>query len=260
MQTKTIVDVEESLRNALEAMPSIARGNPSNATAQQLAEAAKIWAGYHLVVELHQSGKNGRRKRRSASADNWTPDTGKIVISFDRDTHSETSDTNALNPPRPFASLQTGPSNVPANAAVAFPAMSSASADLRNATLSDPPTPSVDSPDSREQELCRALGEVERQGLAFVGLKRFRDFVLPAKGYSWASDPEQRQFVLAAAIQKGLILTNRIPNPRSPSFPTTTVRLNRSKAANQIEGQRYSPVRIQGEPLSSTILHDRGTD
>lgn len=260
MQTKTIVDVEESLRNALEALPSIARGNPSNATAQQLAEAAKIWAGYRPVVELRQSGKDGRRKRRSASADNWTPGTGKIVISFDRDTRSEIPDTNALNPPRLSANPLTGSSNLPANAAVASPTRSSATEDPRNAVPSDTLTPSVDPPDSREEELCRALGEVERQGLAFVGLKRFRDFVLPAKGYSWASDPEQRQSVLAAAIQKGLILTNRIPNPRSPSFPTTTVRLNRSKAANQIEGQRYSPIRIQGDPLSSTILHDRGTD
>jgi hypothetical protein len=259
MQAKTIVDVEMSLRNALEALPSIARGNPSNATAQQVAEAAKIWEGYHPVVELHQLGKKGRRKRRSASADNWTPDTGKIVISFNRDIQSEISDRNSLNPSRPSANLQNGEAGLRASATIASLARGPADSSVPRTTVSDPLVSSVDQPDSREQELCRALEEVERQGLAFVGLKRFRDFVLPAKGYPWTSDPEQRQSVLAAAIQKGLVLTNRIPNPRSPSFPTTTVRLNRSKVANQIEGQRYSPIRIQGEPLSSTILRDRGT-
>jgi hypothetical protein len=122
--------------------------------------------------------------------------------------------------------------------------------------LSD--SPFAGSLESQEKELCRALEEVERQGRAFIALRWFRENVLPATGFAWASDPAQRQSVLTSAITKGLITTSRIPNPRS-SFPTTAIRLNRAPSTPQQQGQRYAPVRIHGESLSSSILRDRGT-
>lgn len=231
MQAKSIIEVEESVQGVLEALPSILRSSPTTPLTQQISEAAKILSppGYRPVVELQE---NGRRKRRTASAENWSPETGEILISFSRDDSIHRQ--SAVAPAAP----DKGTSMPPART-------SEASASVR---------PALESP---VEELCRALEQVERQGLAFVALKRFRDTVLPATQYAWASDPDQRQAVLASAIEKGLIVTSRVPNPRS-AFPTTAIRLNRMPIRSQAEGQRYAPVRIQGEPLSTTILRDRG--
>ncbi len=279
MENKSIIEVEESVQGALEALPSILRQSPSTAATRQISEALKILApaGYHPVVELQE---NGRRKRRTASADNWTPETGEILITFSKESSVEQPMQSAANPVQaPFlgprtrqllsireqytnrvppreesrnvGSRPTYPIASPSSGRPSVPIRSQASA----ASTGSPITP----PDAREQELCRALDEVERQGRAFIALKWFRDDVLPSKGYPWAADAEERQAVLAGAIEKGLIVTSRVPNPRSP-FPTTALRLSRSKLVGSNERQRYSPIRIQGEPLSSTILRDRGTD
>lgn len=202
--------------------------------------------GYHPIVELQE---NGRRKRRTASADNWSPDSGEILISFSKNSTQPMARHFEESPaPVQRANRVTGRAVSP----------SRENAPNRSRISSDslvPPESAVESP---ERELCRALEEVERQGRAFIALKWFRDDVLPATGFTWVSDPEHRQAVLTSAIAKGLIATSRVPNPRS-AFPTTAIRLNRAPVAPQSEGQRYSPVRIHGEPLSSTILRDRGT-
>jgi hypothetical protein len=273
MNSKSILEVEESVQLALEALPSVLRSNPLTPLTQQLSEAFKVLAppGYRPVVELQE---NGRKKRRTASAENWTPDTGEILISFSRDSSSQQPQKPApVPPPGPFVGPRTRQlldlreRNVRASeqrpqsaknqsdygSAPARPALSTHHSQMPL----NSPGPSPVSSDAREMELCQALEEVERQGRAFISLKWFRDDVLPAKGFAWASDPEQRQAILAEAIAKRLILTSRVPNPRSP-FPTTALRLNRAPASPQSEGRRYSPVRIQGEQLSSTILRDRG--
>ena len=228
METKKIFEVEESVRGALEALPAILRSNPSNPSLQQLAEARKILAptGYQPVVELHEKG---RRKRRTASADNWTPDSGEVLISFRKDDSPRQMSGHAEDRVVPAVRAQSSPAS-----------------------------PSASSLELQEKELCCALEEVERQGRAFIALRWFRENVLPATGFAWAADPAQRQSVLTSAIAKGLITTSRIPNPRS-SFPTTAIRLNRASPTPQHQRQRYSPVQIKGESLSSTILRDRGT-
>ena len=77
-------------------------------------------------------------------------------------------------------------------------------------------------------DLIRALDRAEsRPGYEFVALKWFRDTVLPAEGFPWASYHSARQTVLRDAIDKRLILTSKMPNPRSPQFPVTAIRLNR---------------------------------
>jgi len=69
---------------------------------------------------------------------------------------------------------------------------------------------------------------------------------------------------LRDAIDKRLILTSKIANPKSPQFPVTTIRLNRLipevMAILGNEDRRascFQPVAIRGEGLSTTILHDR---
>jgi hypothetical protein len=253
MENKSIVQVEESVQGALEALPSILRSKPvTSLTQQQLVDAVKILApaGYHPVVELQE---NGRRKRRTASADNWSPDTGEILISFSKDSTQPLARHFEESP----APVQRA-NRVSSSSGRAVSA-SRENAPDRSRISSDSLVPSESSVESPERELCRALEEVERQGRAFIALRWFRDDVLPATGFSWVSDPNQRQAVLTSAIAKGLIGTSRIPNPRS-AFPTTAIRLNRAPVASQGEGrQRYSPVRIHGEPLSTTILRDRGS-
>src|SRR5262249_57914771 len=80
--------------------------------------------------------------------------------------------------------------------------------------------------EARVKELCAALAEAERGGHAFIALKWFRDSFLPRKSYRWNQHPESRQAVLAEAIQRGVVLTSKIANPKTPAYPTTTIRLN----------------------------------
>ena len=95
-------------------------------------------------------------------------------------------------------------------------------------------------------DLIRALDRAEsRPGYEFVALKWFRDTVLPAEGFPWASDHSARQTVLRDAIDKRLILTSKMPNPRSLQFPVTAIRLNRLvPEVTGILGSRKAPCPI----------------
>lgn len=257
MENKSILEVEESVQSALEALSSNLRSSPMSPLARQIGEALGILVptGYHPVVELQE---NGRRKRRTASADNWTPETGEILISFTKDSSS----AHHLSKQAEAHSREYGTTsnwqNVNQREVNTSNAVQS-QARMANQTdaFAHSSGPAAGSSDSRERDLCHALEKVEREGRAFVALKWFRDEVLPSTGLAWASDAEQRQAVLATAIAAGLIVTSRVPNPRSP-FPTTAIRLNRAPTSSQGPGRRYSPIRVQGDPLSSTILRDRG--
>lgn len=231
---KSILQAEESLQNALESLRSV----PLN---RQLSDVLDLLApkGYHPVVELQE---DGRKKRRTASIENWTPETGEILISFSRDENKKSLRDDRSASPAHGAYLHSTTVRAEAPRVRPSPARSN-----QTENVSDPAV----------QELCGALEEVERLGRSFVALKWFRDEVLPTKGFSWAADQEERQRTIAQAVESGAIVTSKIPNPRSP-FPTTTIRLNRSHAANLGGERRFSPVRVHGEPLSATILRDRG--
>jgi hypothetical protein len=112
--------------------------------------------------------------------------------------------------------------------------------------------------DIRVKELCSALAEAERGGHAFIALKWFRDSFLPRKAFRWNQNPESRQSILAEAIQRGVVLTSKIANPKTPAYPTTTIRLNRAEAGIPEEAQRFHPVPIQGETLAAVIDEERG--
>ena len=112
--------------------------------------------------------------------------------------------------------------------------------------------------DARVKELCSALAEAERGGHAFIALKWFRDSFLPRKSFRWNQNPESRQSVLAEAIQRGVVLTSKIANPKTPAYPTTTIRLNRAEAGIPEEAQRFHPVAIHGESIAEAIEEERG--
>ena len=111
--------------------------------------------------------------------------------------------------------------------------------------------------DARVKELCAALAEAERGGHAFIALKWFRDSFLPRKAFRWNQHPESRQAVLAEAIQRGVVVTSKIANPKTPAYPTTTIRLNRAEAGIPEEAQRFHPVAVHGDSIAEAIEDGR---
>lgn len=184
--------------------------------------------GYQAIVEL--CSENGRSKRRNAMADSWSPEEDEVRIYFERISEGE--------------------------APVRVRAQRAPMARDEEEDIDEPVLPA--DMDARVKELCLALAEAERGGHAFIALKWFRDSFLPRKAYRWNQHPESRQSVLAEAIQRGVVLTSKIANPKTPAYPTTTIRLNRAEAGIAEETQRFHPVSVQGESLALAIDEDRG--
>ena len=188
--------------------------------------------GYQAIVEL--CSENGRSKRRNASAESWSPEEDEVRIYFERTDDSEAA-------PRPIRASK---------------------ADLDHGYESeDDDSQEAQIPadlDARVKELCAALAEAERGGHAFIALKWFRDSFLPRKAFRWNQHPESRQAVLAEAIQRGVVLTSKIANPKTPAYPTTTIRLNRAEAGMPEEAQRFHPVAVHGDSIAEAIEEERG--
>jgi hypothetical protein len=193
--------------------------------------------GYQAIVEL--CSENGRSKRRNASADTWSPEEDEVRIYFERIGDGDAS-------PR-TARAQRG--TTPVHSAVSHPF--DEDGDEQEAVLPA-------DMDLRVKELCAALAEAERGGHAFIALKWFRDSFLPRKAFRWNQQPETRQGVLAEAIQRGVVLTSKIANPKTPAYPTTTIRLNRAEAGVPDELPRFHPVAINSETLADAIEDERG--
>ena len=136
--------------------------------------------------------------------------------------------------------------------------------DLPSSSLLPSP-PAQPSLPSRLQDLLNALEHAEAlPGLQFVGLKWFRDQYLPQQGFSWTADSRERSAQLREATGQGIVMTIQVPNPKVPSHPTTTIRLNRShprfreKSAPAAGGKGpFSPRTIEGGPMSQTIIEGR---
>ena len=199
-----------------------------------LARALRFLAppGYQAIVEL--CGENGRSKRRNASADAWSPEEDEVRIYFERVGDGEVA-------PRP----------VRAPRAAQEPVYDDEGDDGQEALIPA-------DLDARVKELCAALAEAERGGHAFIALKWFRDSFLPRKAFRWNQHPESRQAVLAEAIQRGVVLTSKIANPKTPAYPTTTIRLNRVEAGIPEEAQRFHPVAVHGDSIAEAIEEERG--
>lgn len=233
----TIAEAEECIQRGLERL----RDLPLNDT---ISEALSFVApkGYRLVVQLEE---DGRKKRSTASISNWNHENGEIVMFFEpiaapseSTEHKPERVTSTLS----FESRIRGLHEVRAAAEKAI-----------GGNDADP----VARLDNQVRDCCIAMSEAEKMGKQFYALKWFRDEFLPERGYSWTASLQDRQRVLNRAIQDGLIDTQAIPNPRNAAFPTTTLLLNREKAKH-IVGSRFRPIAIKGEPLSTTILRDRG--
>jgi hypothetical protein len=225
----TIPEAEEIIEEALEEL--------SYSTDPGLARALRFLApaGYQAIVEL--CGENGRSKRRNAHATTWNPEEDEVRIYFERVDGASEDD-------RPAMSTRNGRSarSVPI---------------FEEGNIADSPTALPADIDDRIRELSATLAEAERGGHAFIALKWFRDSFLPRKAFNWNQNPESRQMILAEAILRGVVLTSKIPNPKTPAYPTTTIRLNRAEAGVPEEAQRFRPVAVHGEALSTSLDEDR---
>jgi hypothetical protein len=190
--------------------------------------------GYQAIVEL--CGENGRSKRRNASADTWSPEEDEVRIYFERSDEAEAAPRATHAPRAAVDHGYEGEDEDGDSQEAQIPA------DL----------------DARVKELCAALAEAERGGHAFIALKWFRDSFLPRKAFRWNQHPESRQAVLAEAIQRGVVLTSKIANPKTPAYPTTTIRLNRAEAGIPEEAQRFHPVAVHGDSIAEAIEEERG--
>jgi hypothetical protein len=220
----TIPEAEEIIEEAL--------GELAFSPDPGLARALRFLAppGYQAIVEL--CSESGRSKRRNASAESWSPEEDEVRIYFERSDEASGS-PREFRAPR-FADHSSFEEEEPQAAMVP--------ADL----------------EIRVKELCAALAEAERGGHAFIALKWFRDSFLPRKSFRWNQHPESRQAVLAEAIQRGVVLTSKIANPKTPAYPTTTIRLNRAEANIPEEAQRFHPVAVSGGTVVEVIEEERG--
>jgi hypothetical protein len=217
----SIPDAEEMIEEALNEL--------AFSTDPGLARALHFLAppGYQAIVEL--CSENGRSKRRNSFAESWSPEEDEVRI----------------------GSSEAAPRASRAPRAVVEHDFEDEDDDSQQAQIP------ADF-DGRVKELCSALAEAERGGHAFIALKWFRDSFLPRKTYRWNQNPESRQAVLAEAIQRGVVLTSKIANPKTPAYPTTTIRLNRAEAGMPEEAQRFHPVAVHGDSIAEAIEEERG--
>jgi hypothetical protein len=238
IESLSIPEAEEIIEEALEEL--------SFSTDPGLSRALRFLAppGYQAIVEL--CGENGRSKRRNANATTWNPEEDEVRIYFER----EGGDAEEDDLPMPAIQARSrAPRAVPHAAA---------SHSFEDGNVEDSNSPQFADMDERIKELCLTLAEAERGGHAFIALKWFRDSFLPRKSFGWNQNPESRQMILAEAILRGVVMTSKIPNPKTPAYPTTTIRLNRVEAGLPDESQRFRPVPIQGASLAATLDDDRG--
>jgi hypothetical protein len=197
--------------------------------------------GRRLTLSLLD--ESGRKKRCSASPDNWSPESGEIRIRFEPATpvvEQATAATTTAQVGSPVASVEVSP------------LVEDAAKQLANNT-------------ERLAQLLRALDHAESTpGWSFVPLRKFRDEILSSETVpSMCTDAERHAF-LDLAIKSRFVLVGKVPNPKSPQFPVTTVRLNRlmPDVQRMIGGDEdqdidFHPVEIRGEPMSATIIRER---
>ena len=215
-------------------------GSPLKNTLQELRYT--VPGPYQLRVSLLDA--NGRKKRSNASANNWSPASGRIEMRFE---------------PAPEQAKIVSPENSPGNS-IAKPR-------LKGFSESSSGPNAVGVPLEIEVRLLKALDRAESTpGWTFVSLKKFRDEVLSAEPFApsaFQPSDVHWQEAIQRAIEKRWILVGKVPNPRSPQFPVTSIRLNRLlPEVQQVLGHPkrdldFHPIHIKGEPLSATILRER---
>lgn len=193
---------------------------------------------FRLRVSLLSA--DGRKKRSNASAHTWAPESGRMQVWLEPSSAEKT--TPEATRPAEVLSVAQG------TQAPTFRSTTSPKVYVHPA----------------EAELLRALDHAESiPGWSFVSLKKFRDEILPTADVPSIRTDVERQSVLRSAIDKRLILKKPVPNPKSPQFPVTSIRVNRllpevQEVLGLPKGNLdFHPIHIKGEPLSTTILRER---
>jgi hypothetical protein len=238
---KTISDAEAKVQAGLEALRNIP-------LSPEITLALKFLLpdGLSPIVQFEE---DGRKKRSSAAASNWNPRTGEIRIYFDpiSTVGEQKTDPNSLP-----SSPESGVAEDVHLPIQPLKAQGQPSQTTHPENASDPVTP------QEIIECCQALAAAEKSNRQFIALKWFRDDFLATVDLPWATSLQRRQRVLSQAIDMGKIDAKKIPNPRAPQFPTTTISLNRSIPTPGVP-PRFQPVAIRGEAASATLLRDRGS-
>lgn len=199
--------------------------------------------GYRLRVSLHNAKR--RKKPSNAAAENWSP------------TSSDRAEIWFEPAPSQQKALMTETPRMVERASSPKAQQISEGAPAQNTAIFP------------EADLLKALDRAEsKPGWSFVSLKKFRDEILPCEPFApGAFQPTDVhwQNLLRSAIEKRFILVGKVPNPKSPQFPVTTIRLNRLlpevRAILGSDGDdsdlEFRPVEIKGEPLSTTVIRER---
>ncbi len=91
------------------------------------------------------------------------------------------------------------------------------------------PTGAAREPGDVLDDFIRALDRAERDPhMSFVSLKYFRDQYLAKVGLLWARDFDLTRAVIQDATDQAILELSKVPNPRQPEFPVTTIRLSRA--------------------------------
>ena len=191
-----------------------------------LRELEVLPAGYRCMVNLF--GPTQKKRRNAEFRRNWDPGTDEIRVQF-------------------------------------APLKGNRKAAVEGGVTIATKVASVDPVEGRMLDLVRALDRAEsRPGYEFVSLKWFRDAALLHEGFAWASNEAARHDALREAIDRNWIKTRKVANPRPPNFPVTAISLNRlmPEVSTALGGQSgglpaFRPVKMRGEALSATVLHDR---
>ena len=229
MKNRTIADVQVEIQRALNSLERLRDLPPELQALRYL-----VPKGVLPEVSLRYRDDN-RKIRRNASANYWKPDSCQAVITYKTE-GERTPDVQPLKPPAVFT----------------------------EGNQKKVQQENGGQPKEHITELLTALERAESDPRRqFVALKWFRDQFLPRQGFSWASDPREAGRVLRETTDQGLVLTARVPNPRAPAYPTSTIRLNRthpevrSRLSAKPTAELFRPVRIKGERLSQTVLDQR---
>jgi hypothetical protein len=220
--------------------PRVAREleTPLKAALEQLGYA--VPKSLRLRVSLLSA--DGRKKRSNASAHTWLPESGRMQVWLEPPSDEKTT----------LPTEVTRPAEVLSAARVTQAQRPESTAGLKAYVH------------PAEAELLRALDHAESiPGWSFVSLKKFRDEILPTADVPSIRTDVERQSVLRSAIDKRLVLRKPVPNPKSPQFPVTSIRVNRLMPEVQEvlgipkRGLDFRPIHIKGEPLSTTVLRER---
>lgn len=120
----------------------------------------------------------------------------------------------------------------------------------------------ADVPAAKASDLERCIADVAR--LESNRADTWMGYLLKERLPSLGFTAEESKEIIRRMETEGILTIQQRPNPKNPSHPATFVRLNRSHpkviaalAHTSTGRQRFPLGRIEGEPLSETIIRER---